>query len=407
MKGHVRKRGTAWAFVVDVDGQRAQRCEACGARSWVERRSIEACPKCSGAMSEARAERRQVWRSGFPTKRAAEQELRSYLVDVESGRDPFPADTDLRTWADQWRSSETFGRLRPRTRARYAQVLEDWWLDQLGPMAVTSIRPRHVRQVLDAMAGDGVSERSISEGKAILSSCLARAVDVGLIDANPCAGVRTSVGRRRRYVVPTADQARRLLEQVEGGTWEIPLALATYTGMRRSEVLGLRWVDVDLDERVIRVRQGLHAVRDNDGSRLVFLPPKTETSEREFVIGDGLVRRLRRWKVEQLERRLIVGTAWQDHDLVCERGDGAPVHPDSFSTGFQRACAAAKMPPGMRLHDVRHSVATTLLAEGVDPKIVSAMLGHSTVSFTQDQYQHVLKGMTSAAADALDQALGS
>ena len=92
--------------------------------------------------------------------------------------------------------------------------------------------------------------------------------------------------------------------------------------------------------------------------------------------------------------------------LVCDRGDGAPLHPDSFSTGFKRAAARAGLDPATRLHDLRHAVATTLLREGVDPKIVSAMLGHSTVSFTQDQYQHVLKGMTSAAADALDQALG-
>ncbi len=405
MRGHVRERGKGWAFVVDVDGQRARRCVDCGRRVWVDRESPAACPACAGELGEAKVERRQVWRS-FTTRKAAENALTDFMAETRKGVDPFPEDIDLWSWVDRWKTSPAYTKLRPRTRARYAQVLTDWWLAHLGTMRVDRIRPRHVREVLDAMSAAEASPRSVTEAKAILSSTLARAVDVGLIDANPCAGVRTEGGRKHRYVVPDADQARQLLEAVEGGTWEVPLALAAYTGMRRSEVLGLRWADVDLDARTIRVTQGLHAIRDDDGSRLGFLPTKTETSDRQFMIGETLAARLRQWKREQAERRLSIASAWQDVDLVCDRGDGGPLHPDSFSSGFRRACVQAGMPAGMRLHDVRHSVATTLLAQGVDAKVVSAMLGHSTVSFTQDQYQHVLKGMTSAAADALDQAMG-
>ena len=156
----------------------------------------------------------------------------------------------------------------------------------------------------------------------------------------------------------------------------------------------------------IRVVESLHAVRDSEGPQLVFMNTKTEASERTFSIAESLARRLQRWKVEQTERRLLVGSGWRDFDLVCDRGDGAPLHPDSMSTAFRRVCAKAEMPAGMRLHDLRHGAATILLREGVDVKIVSNLLGHSSSSFTRDAYMHVLAGMTEGAADALDQALG-
>ena len=407
MRGHVTKRGERrYAFVVDVDGQRAQRCADCNRRTWVERdRPAQAC-QCGGTLGNPRPERRQVWRSGFTTKRAADQALREYLVSMDKGADPFPQDVDLRTWAERWQAGEAFTKLRPRTRGRYAQVMADVWLAELGTMRVDRIRPRHLRTVLDGIGASGTSPSSVTEAKAIVSSCLARAVDLGLIDVNPAAGVRTSGGRRRTLVVPDAEAATALLRAVEGGTWEVPLALAAYTGMRRSEVLGLRWSCVDLEQQTIRVGEGLHRIRDAGGSRLGFLPTKSAMSEREIVIASGLADRLRKHRAAQLERRLRLGPAWQDLDLVCDRGDGGPFDPDSFSTGFRRAVIKAELPAGIRLHDVRHGVATELLKQGVDPKIVSAMLGHSTVSFTQDQYQHVLRSMTAPAAEALNRALG-
>jgi integrase len=406
MRGHVRQRGSGWSFVVDVEGQRAQRCAECGVRHWVEReRPVDACD-CGGRLSEPQPERRQLWRSGFTTRKAAEKALRDFMTDLDAGADPFPVETDLRTWAERWKASPAFGKLRQRTRSRYAQMLADWWLEHLGSMRVDRIRARHIRSVLDAMATAGVSARSIAESKAIISSCLARAVDVGLIDANPAAGIRVSAGRRARLAVPTTEQVDELLAVAEGTTWDLPLALAAYTGMRRGEVMGLQWGNVDLDERTIRVTHSLHRVSDADGSRLVLLDTKTETSTREFMVASSLVERLRSHRREQNERRLTIGPGWQNLDLVCDRGDGGPLDPDSFSHGFKRAVAAAGLPQETRLHDIRHSVATTLLRSGVDAKIVSSMLGHSTVSFTQDQYQHVIRSMTAPAAEALDAALG-
>lgn len=141
-------------------------------------------------------------------------------------------------------------------------------------------------------------------------------------------------------------------------------------------------------------------------SRLEFLDVKTENSRRQLDVGRGLFNRLKLHKVTQTERRLLHGAAWLDHDLVCERGQGGPLDPDAYSHPFKRIANRAGLPEGVRLHDIRHGVATAMLAANVDTKIASAVLGHSSAAFTADQYQHVLKGMTEAATDAINDALG-
>jgi integrase len=103
---------------------------------------------------------------------------------------------------------------------------------------------------------------------------------------------------------------------------------------------------------------------------------------------------------------LLLGAAWIDDDLVCDRGDGGPLDPDAMSRATKRFVVRAGLPAGVRLHDVRHGVATAMLASGVDTKIASAVLGHSSAAFTADQYQHVLRGMTKSATSAIDKALG-
>lgn len=407
MRGHIIKRGDTYSYVVDVDGQQAQRCTECKARQWVEReRPAATCAKCGELLGEAHGERRQVWKAVGTSKKEAERALREYLALLDQGADPFPTDMTFREWVDRWKDSDAYRRLRPSTAKRYTQMLQDHFLPSLGAMPVMKIHPRHLRAEIDTLAAKG---RSVREAKAIVSSVLRAAVEVGLIEVNPAAGVRAAGKPRKRLVVPSSDDVRALLDAVEGTVWEVPLWLAAYTGMRRSEVLGLAWSSVILadDVRVIRVERGLHRHHDADGTRLEFLPPKSDKSEREFVIAPTLAARLRRWKSEQAQRHLLVGQVWQSElDLVCDRGDGGALDPDAMTHAFKRAATKAGLPDGVRLHDLRHGAATTLLAKGVDPKIVSAMLGHSTVSFTQDQYQHVLRAMTSPAADALDQALG-
>jgi integrase len=160
---------------------------------------------------------------------------------------------------------------------------------------------------------------------------------------------------------------------------------------------------MDLDTGRLRVTRSLQAV---DGA-LKFLDPKTDRARREITLPPFAIERLRRVKRAQAERRLRLGLEWHDEDLVADRGDGAPLHPDSWTKAFRRLVDRVDgIPAGTRLHDVRHAVATMMLAEGVHPAIASAVLGHANPAFTMSVYQHVLDGMTDQAADAVQRALG-
>ena len=145
-----------------------------------------------------------------------------------------------------------------------------------------------------------------------------------MIDVNRVAGVRLAKAERPHLQVPTADQLVALIAEARGMQWAVPLLLAATTGMRRSEVLALRWADVDLDADRIRVVASLQWVRVDGAARLEFFDGKTDRGRRPIALPALAVVRLRKWRVDQAERRLRLGPSWSDYDLVGERGDGRP-----------------------------------------------------------------------------------
>jgi integrase len=163
------------------------------------------------------------------------------------------------------------------------------------------------------------------------------------------------------------------------------------------------WSGVDLDRGRVSIIRSLQRV---PGEGLRFFEPKTKNSRRAIILPAFALLVLRQWRKAQAERRLLLGEGWQDHDLVCDRGDGGLLDPDAFTHASKRLMAAAGLHPDTRLHDCRHAFATTLLEEGVDLTVVSSVLGHSSTWFTADTYQHVREGLAEQAAQAMERALG-
>ncbi len=194
----------------------------------------------------------------------------------------------------------------------------------------------------------------------------------------------------------TAEQLRRFLEQVEGDRLYAAWLLAVSTGMRRGEVLGLPWSDVDLAAARLAVRQTLVLV---DG-RPALSEPKTPRSRRTIDLDARTVDELRRWRVHQTRERREWGPAWHDRGLVFTREDGNAVHPDGWSGAFERHTRAAGL-SRIRLHDLRHTHATLMLGAGVNPKVTSERLGHHSTAFTLDVYAQVLPGMQQQAAEQI------
>jgi integrase len=174
--------------------------------------------------------------------------------------------------------------------------------------------------------------------------------------------------------------------------------LAAMTGMRRGEIVSLTWPNVDFNRTV-----------EVDGvpipaPALYVVDGKTNNARRTISLPSSTVAALRKHRKEQNERRLLCGKAWQDTDLVVDRGDGGPIHPVSLSHGFAVIAARASL-PDVRLHDLRHGFASALLKAGVNVKVVSEALGHSRTAFTMDVYAHVLPGMGDQVAKAIEKAL--
>ncbi len=178
--------------------------------------------------------------------------------------------------------------------------------------------------------------------------------------------------------------------------------LAVATGMRQGEILALRWADVDLARRVLAVRSTLS--RASDGT-LVFGEPKTIAGKRSIALSASVVQSLRKHHAQQAEHRLGLGSADNDIDLVFARADGYPIHPNTLVRHFHLLSDKAGV-PRIRFHDLRHTCATLMLANGEHPKIVQERLGHANINITMGRYSHVSMDMQREAADRLDRLLG-
>ncbi|HEX2043283.1 MAG TPA: site-specific integrase [Acidimicrobiales bacterium] len=245
--------------------------------------------------------------------------------------------------------------------------------------------------------GSGLHPSTVRRVHATLHRALRDAVKWRLLAINPADH---SDPPKQRQAGSTelrtwlATEVDAFLAHVTGDRLEAAWILTATTGMRRGEVLGLRWEDVDLVARRAAVRQTLTAA----GHKLALSTPKTSRGRRSVPLPATTVEALRTHRCRQLEERLAWGPAYRDGDLVFTREDGSPVHPDAFSDAFNRHAREADL-PRIRLHDLRHTFATLALVSGVPVKVVSEILGHSTHSFTADVYQHLVPALQEDAAE--------
>ncbi|MEX0751167.1 MAG: site-specific integrase [Dehalococcoidia bacterium] len=209
--------------------------------------------------------------------------------------------------------------------------------------------------------------------------------------------------KRHSFRTLSAEEARALLRAAEGDRFEALYVVALTTGMRQGELLGLQWKSVDLKRQTLAVRGSL----ERGVKTLTIGEPKTRTSRRQVHLTPAAVEALRQHRVRQHEERLAVGSAWEDNELVFCSEIGTPVSASNLlNRSFRRLLERAGIEP-IRFHDLRHTAATLLLEQGMHPKIVSEMLGHSTIAITLDLYSHVTSAMHKQAADAMEEILRS
>jgi integrase len=273
----------------------------------------------------------------------------------------------------------------------------------LGGLALAEVTPLQVQQLYgELMAG----ERPLSGGTVlnlhlVLTQAFGQAVRWDMIVRSPVAGAQPPRPRRSEPVVVDQALAHRLLEAVADTPYRLAAAIALGTGMRRGEILALRWSDLEADLSIAYVQRSVHPTRNG----LAYELPKTKRSRRAVMLPEYLRLMLQGQREVQASRRERSGSAVQ-HDLVVDDPEGEPMHPDSLSGGWRRALRHAGL-PRVRFHDLRHAHATLMLQHGIHPKIVSERLGHSSIGITLDTYSHVLPTMQAEAAKAVDEIFGA
>lgn len=294
-------------------------------------------------------------------------------------------------------------RVKPATITRYEGLFRVQVLPIIGEVQLRNLRPIHIQTVVDKVLASGRSARTTLHTYRVLSEALKQAVRWQVLAVNPATAVLPPRPRRPDLHIPDAEGVAAVVAASRGTSLELPVLLATATGMRLGEIVSLRWRDVDPARGVVHVN---HLVRwERDGS-FSFDAPKTPRARRTIPLPAFAVQALKEERKAQAERHLMAGESWQNHDMVLDSGFGLPRKVPNLSKGFADLRRTRGL-PRMRFHDLRHAFATELLRASVHPKIVSEVLGHSSTSFTLDTYSHVLPGMADVAADTIQAAYGA
>ena len=344
--------------------------------------------------------RRQKWHGGFRTRREAEAARAQLVTDVNTGSYVLPGRTTLTEWIRETWLPMTEPRIKPTTFHSYRQNLELHVIPVLGQKRLQQLTPPMLTGLYGRLAQaseerQGLSAKTISYIHSTLHKVLSDAVDAGLLVKNVAAAAKPPRPNRRATGGIQAwepDELARFLDAVRGTRLGAIWRISAMTGMRRGEVLGLRWCDLDLDRARLSVRQALVAV----GYEVVHSTPKSHRA-RVIDLDAETVAQLRAHRLRQDEERAEWGADCQDHDLVVAKENGEAIHPHTFSQAFERLIEKAGL-PRIRLHDVRHTHATLALKAGVPVKVISERLGHESPAFMLKQYAHVIPGMQAEAA---------
>lgn len=303
----------------------------------------------------------------------------------------------LATWLEGKKTS-----LRSATWTRYEIFVRKDITPELGRMKLRDLTPAHVQRLYARRLEAGKAPISVRHIHALLHTALDDAAKWGMVPRNVAALVDAPKAARREMLALDESQVRALLDAAAGDRLEALYVLAVTCGMRQGELFGLRWKDLDLEKRMLQVRQTASWATNT----ATFGEPKTPKSRRRIELTALAVAALVSHRRRQKEERIRNAAEWQDLDLVFANEVGGALHPANMTMRSFRPLLDRAGLPRIRFHDLRHTAASIPLAHGVPSKIVSEMLGHASTAITDDIYAHVTPTMQRGVADMLDVAYG-
>lgn len=370
MKGHYFKRGKTWTYVVDIG-------------------------------KDHTGKRKQKFKGGFKTKKEAEKACAELITQIENEQYIEPSKIRLKDFILEFMEEHEKQTIRPTTYRTQINIIRKHIIPNLGHYELQKLTPMIIQKFYNQKAKEGYSGSYIKLMHAILCKTLRTAHEWEVVNKNVTTLVRSPRIERKEVQTWTIDEAKRFLSVVQNRRLYIAYVLAIFTGMRKGEILGLQWKDIDLETKRISVRRTL--IKDDNG-KLTFDDTKTFGSKRLISLSDFVVSSLKKRKAQLNEMKLRLGKGFQDFDLVVCNNVGTPLDLGDLNRDLNYVIEKYDFPK-IKFHALRHTHATLLLLLGENPKVVAERLGHSSISITMDTYSHVTPTMQQQAADKLDQAI--
>ena len=364
------------------------------ATGYIRKRGNRSWQLTYDAPRAADGKRRQRYETVRGTKSEAQARLNEILHALNKGDYREKSTLTVAEYLELWLREYVRPNLRPRTAEGYETIVRKHVQPALGHIRLTDLSPRRIQSYYVALT-DRLSAQTIKHHHTLLHRAFEIAITWELLDRNPTQRVRTPKPEPSPARTLSAEEVRRMLRAVQQTDYHMPIHLALYAGLRRGEILGLRWQDVDWEANTLNIRQTLSHVR---GQGYIWGEPKSEGSRRTIAVPAATMLLLRAHR-ERMEAEHVTRGIPAMPEQVCALPDGRLMKPDALSRACRRVARQCDI-QGMRLHDLRHTHASLLLSEGTPMHIVQSRLGHQSITTTVDIYGHVPQDADIAAGVA-------
>lgn len=332
------------------------------------------------------------------TQKEVKQKMTALLSDLDKGTYQEPSKMTVAQWFDEWLTTFVEPTLKPMTVEGYQKIIKNHIKPYIGAMPLRTVRGTHVQTIFNTMLKNGNSPKTIKNVSAVLHKSFSVAIKQGLITQNPCDSTELPKQQRQEIKPLTDAEIPLFLSAIENEEFRNVFAVCLFAGLRRGEVLGLTWDCVDFKRGEIHITQQL---QKHKGVGYTLVPytksDKSRTVKPPLICFDYL----KDEKVKQAQNKLKAGQAWGNKDnLVFTDALGNSRAFDTVYSHYKKVATAIGRPDS-RLHDLRHTCATTAIACGADVKSVQSMLGHATASFTLNVYCHASEQMKQDTADRM------
>jgi integrase len=330
------------------------------------------------------------------TRAAVSKQLTVALRDHEQG---LPVAVERQTVAqflDRWLEDCAKPAVRVKTYTSYAQTARLYLKPKIGHHQLAKLAPQHLQEMMKELTEE-VSAHTAAYARTVLRIALGEALKWGLVARNVASLVDPPRRQRLRVNPFTPEEAHAFLQAIKGDRLEALFSVPLAMGLRQGEALGLRWTDIDFEARLLKLERQLQ--REN--GKLTLTELKSESSRRTLPLPETVVTALRAHRIRQLEEKMLAGKRWQENGLVFTSTVGTPLDARNLLRKYHAARERAGL-RHQRYHDLRHCAGSLLLAQGVPPKTISEILGHSDIRLTLNTYAHVMPVMKREAADLMD-----